>query len=115
MLTHRIFNTVLGLVTPLFTGSPEKPMLGVNVAFVWMGLNAGCWMFAYFCIPEMKGLELEQIDALYRYVEMVLLIVDLRAECLRGSLRCLFPRKIMRLRSKHGECNWRRAHTVSQM
>jgi hypothetical protein len=49
----------------MFTGSPEKPILGVKVAFVWMTLNIGCWLYVYFFIPELKGLELEQVDELY--------------------------------------------------
>lgn len=61
----RGFNTLLGQISPMFTGSPEKPVLGVNVAFVWMTLNIGCWLYVYFFIPELKGLQLEQVDELY--------------------------------------------------
>ena len=51
----------------MFTGSPEKPILGVKVAFVWMTLNIGCWAYVYFFIPELKGLQLEQVDELYPF------------------------------------------------
>lgn len=51
----------------MFTGSPEKPILGVKVAFVWMTLNIGCWAYVYFFIPELKGLQLEQVDELYAF------------------------------------------------
>src|SRR5271169_479054 len=55
----RGFNTILGLVAPMISGSPETPKLGVNIAFIWGSLNVGCWAYVYFLIPELKGLTLE--------------------------------------------------------
>jgi len=47
------------------SGNAEKPKLGVNVAFIWGALNVGCFLYVYFLIPELKGLDLEQVDELY--------------------------------------------------
>jgi len=40
--------------------------LGVKVFFIWGSTCAGCFFFAYFFIPETRGLSLEQIDLLYK-------------------------------------------------
>lgn len=48
----------------MISGSPDSPKLGVNIAFLWGTLNVTCWAYVFFFIPEMKGLNLEQIDEL---------------------------------------------------
>nr|CAD1814642.1 monosaccharide transporters [uncultured fungus] len=40
--------------------------LEVKVFFIWGSTCAGCFLFTYFCVPETKGLSLEQIDLLYQ-------------------------------------------------
>jgi len=50
----------------MMSGDADHPVLGVNVAFVWGVLNVGCWAYVYFFIPELKGLDLEQVDELYQ-------------------------------------------------
>jgi len=40
--------------------------LHVKVFFIWGSTCLGCFLFAYFFIPETKGLSLEQIDLLYK-------------------------------------------------
>lgn len=40
--------------------------LGVKVFFIWGSTCAGCILFTFFCIPETKGLSLEQVDLLYQ-------------------------------------------------
>ena len=60
----RGFNTLLGQISPMMSGDADHPVLGVNVAFVWGALNVGCWLYVYFFIPELKGLDLEQVDEL---------------------------------------------------
>jgi hypothetical protein len=40
--------------------------LGVKVFFIWGSTCFGCFLFAYFFIPETRGLSLEQIDLLYK-------------------------------------------------
>jgi MFS family permease len=64
-LISRGFNTLLGQISPMMSGDADHPVLGVNVAFVWGALNVGCWAYVYFFIPELKGLDLEQVDELY--------------------------------------------------
>ena len=38
----------------------------MKVFFIWGSTCAGCIVFTYFCIPETKGLSLEQVDLLYQ-------------------------------------------------
>ena len=40
----------------------DKGNLGAKVFFVWGSLCVGCFLYAYFLIPETKGLSLEQVD-----------------------------------------------------
>ena len=47
---------------------PGNADLGTKVFYIWGSTCFGCIIFAYFCIPETKGLSLEQIDLLYRNV-----------------------------------------------
>jgi sugar porter (SP) family MFS transporter len=56
------------LVNPSTTGinAIKAANLGVKVFFIWGGTCVGCFVFAYFFVPETKGLSLEQIDLLYR-------------------------------------------------
>ena len=39
--------------------------LGAKVFFVWGSLCACCFAYAYFLIPETKGLSLEQVDRMF--------------------------------------------------
>jgi SP family sugar:H+ symporter-like MFS transporter len=45
--------------------------LGTKVFYIWGSTCACCIVFAYFCIPETKGLSLEQVDLLYQNVAPV--------------------------------------------
>ncbi|KAG6836088.1 hypothetical protein H0H93_011500 [Arthromyces matolae] len=56
------------LVNPSTTGvlGVKTADLGVKVFFIWGSTCAGCLIFTYFFVPEVKGLSLEQIDLLYR-------------------------------------------------
>jgi MFS transporter, SP family, sugar:H+ symporter len=47
---------------------PGNADLGTKVFYIWGTTCSCCIIFAYFCIPETKGLSLEQIDLLYRNV-----------------------------------------------
>ena len=40
----------------------DKGNLGPKVFFIWGALCAVCFVYAYFLIPETKGLTLEQVD-----------------------------------------------------
>jgi Sugar (and other) transporter len=41
---------------------PGDANLGSNVFFMWGGLCCISFLFAYFLVPETKGLSLEQVD-----------------------------------------------------
>lgn len=56
-----LWNFVLGYVTPYMVDADEGN-LGAKVFFVWGGCCTLCFAFAYFFIPETKGLSLEQVD-----------------------------------------------------
>ena len=40
----------------------DKGNLGAKVFFIWGSTCCFCLLFAYFCVPETKGLSLEQVD-----------------------------------------------------
>jgi MFS transporter, SP family, sugar:H+ symporter len=55
------------LIAPyLVNTGPGNAGLGVKVFFIWGSTCACCFIFAYLCIPETKGLSLEQVDILYQ-------------------------------------------------
>jgi SP family sugar:H+ symporter-like MFS transporter len=60
------------LIAPYLVDSgPGNLDLGTNVFYIWGSTCFCCIIFAYFCIPETKGLSLEQIDLLYQNVAPV--------------------------------------------
>lgn len=68
-----LWNFAIGYATPYLvdqsTSGPngiKAANLGAKVFFIWGSTCVGCWVFTYFCIPETKGLSLEQIDLLYQ-------------------------------------------------
>jgi len=68
-----LWNFGIGYATPyLVDPTTYGPLgvktahLGVKVFFLWGATCATCFLFAFFCIAETKGLSLEQIDLLYR-------------------------------------------------
>ncbi|KAK8184886.1 general substrate transporter [Phyllosticta capitalensis] len=56
-----LWNFVLGYVTPYMVDADEGN-LGAKVFFVWGSTCTLCALFAYFMVPETKGLSLEQVD-----------------------------------------------------
>ena len=50
----------------LVDDGPGDANLGAKVFFIWGGCCFLCFAFAFFFIPETKGLSLEQIDLLYQ-------------------------------------------------
>lgn len=60
-----LWNFGIGYATPYIVNE-EFGNLGAKVFFVWGSTCVGCLVFTYFCIPETKGLSLEQIDILYQ-------------------------------------------------
>nr|ANC28056.1 major facilitator superfamily [Polyporus umbellatus] len=62
-----LWNWAISFATPYLVNSgPGNANLGVKVFFIWGSTCFGCLIFTYFCIPETKGLSLEQIDLLYQ-------------------------------------------------
>lgn len=62
------WNCIIGTITPFMVGNDEGG-LGSNVFFVWGTLCIASLVFAYFLVPEMKGLTLEQIDQMMEEVK----------------------------------------------
>jgi len=57
------WNCIIGVITPyLVAERPDSAKLGSNVFFMWGGLCCVSFLFAYFFVPETKGLTLEQVD-----------------------------------------------------
>jgi hypothetical protein len=56
-----IWNCVIATITPYMVDENEGN-LKVKVFFVWGSALLLCLLFAYFFIPETKGLTLEQVD-----------------------------------------------------
>ncbi|KAI8956382.1 general substrate transporter [Xylaria longipes] len=55
------WNTIIGVITPFLVG-PDQANLGAKVFFIWGSLCIFSTLFAYFLVPELKGLSLEQAD-----------------------------------------------------
>jgi len=56
-----LWNCIIAIITPYMVGS-DKGDLGPKVFFIWGSLCACAFVYAYFLIPETKGLTLEQVD-----------------------------------------------------
>ncbi|KAI1849320.1 hypothetical protein JX266_004815 [Neoarthrinium moseri] len=55
------WNTIIGVITPYLVGD-DQAALGPKVFFLWGSLCCLSVTFAYFLVPELKGLSLEQAD-----------------------------------------------------
>ncbi|ORY87126.1 MFS monosaccharide transporter [Protomyces lactucae-debilis] len=61
-----LWNFGIGYATPYMVDSgPGNADLGVKVFFIWGSTCAAAGLFAFFFVPETKGLTLEEIDELY--------------------------------------------------
>jgi SP family sugar:H+ symporter-like MFS transporter len=56
-----LWNCILAVISPYFVGE-KYGNLGAKVFFIWGGLCTCACVFAYFLVPETKGLTLEQLD-----------------------------------------------------
>lgn len=45
--------------------NPDDLGLGAQYGYIWAGSNFACILFFYFCMPEMKGRSLEQLDEIF--------------------------------------------------
>ncbi|KAL7422677.1 hypothetical protein Q5752_001968 [Cryptotrichosporon argae] len=55
-----LFNLVIAFAAPQI-----QARIGTGITFVWAGCLALAFVFAYTCIPETKGMSIEEVDALY--------------------------------------------------
>lgn len=56
-----LWNCVIAVITPYMVDT-DYANLGTKVFFVWGSALFLCLLFAFFVIPETKGLTLEQVD-----------------------------------------------------
>ncbi|KAL8638311.1 MAG: hypothetical protein Q9228_004529 [Teloschistes exilis] len=56
-----LWNCIITVITPYLVGT-DKGNLGPKVFFLWGALCTACFVYAYFLVPETKGLSLEQVD-----------------------------------------------------
>lgn len=56
-----LWNFIISLITPYMVDK-DKGNLGAKVFYIWGSLCATAFVFAWFLIPETKGLTLEQVD-----------------------------------------------------
>ncbi|OQD63509.1 hypothetical protein PENPOL_c009G00062 [Penicillium polonicum] len=58
-----LWNTIIAVITPYMVGdNPGEANMRSSVFFVWGSLCSACFVYAYFLVPETKGLSLEQVD-----------------------------------------------------
>jgi len=62
-----LWNCIIAVITPYMVGE-DKGNLGPKVFFIWGSLCAICFVYAYFLVPETKGLTLEQVDRMFEEV-----------------------------------------------
>ncbi|KAI0827592.1 AmMst-1 [Trametes gibbosa] len=66
--SHWLLNWAISFAAPyLVNAGAGSANLGVKVFFIWGSTCAVGVLFAYLCIPETRGLALEQIDLLYQH------------------------------------------------
>ncbi|KAG8158333.1 hypothetical protein KVR01_012094 [Diaporthe batatas] len=56
-----LWNTIIAVITPYMVGETHGNLKS-SVFFVWGGLCTCAFVYAYFLVPETKGLSLEQVD-----------------------------------------------------
>jgi sugar porter (SP) family MFS transporter len=58
-----LWNCIIAVITPYLVGTEKgQADLGAKVFFLWGSLCTCCFVYAYFLVPETKGLSLEQVD-----------------------------------------------------
>lgn len=55
-----LFNLIIAFAAPQI-----QQRIGTGICFVWAGCLALDIIFAFFCVPETKGMSIEQIDEMY--------------------------------------------------
>ncbi|KAI0832843.1 AmMst-1 [Trametes gibbosa] len=65
---HWLCTWAVSFASPYLANSgPGDAALGVKIFFIWGSTSAVSALFAFFCVPETRGLALEQIDLVYLY------------------------------------------------
>jgi sugar porter (SP) family MFS transporter len=59
--SNSLWNCVIAVITPYLVNTDEANLRS-SVFFLWGSLCAACFVYAYFLVPETKGLTLEQVD-----------------------------------------------------
>jgi len=59
-----LWNTIISVITPYLVGA-DQANLRSSVFFLWGGLCTCAFIYAYFLVPETKGLTLEQVDRMF--------------------------------------------------
>ncbi|KAI1614157.1 putative transporter [Exophiala viscosa] len=59
-----VFAWLTSFCTPYFI-NPQDLNWGPKYGYIWFGSNIVCAIFFFFCIPEMKGRSLEELDELF--------------------------------------------------
>merc|ERR1711939_272614 len=59
-----LWNTIIAVITPYMVGE-EHGNLRSSVFWIWGGLCTCAFVYAYFLVPETKGLTLEQVDKMF--------------------------------------------------
>jgi sugar porter (SP) family MFS transporter len=62
-----LWNCIISVITPYLVGTSEANLRS-SVFFLWGGLCFCCFVYAYFLVPETKGLTLEQVDRMLEEV-----------------------------------------------
>lgn len=62
-----LWNCIIAVITPYLVGTNEANLRS-SVFFLWGGLCFLCFVYAYFLVPETKGLTLEQVDRMLEEV-----------------------------------------------
>ncbi|KAI9281698.1 putative glucose transporter rco-3 [Umbelopsis sp. AD052] len=62
-----LWNCIIAVITPYLVGA-DKANLQSKVFFMWGSLCLCCLIYAYFLVPETKGLTLEQVDRMMEEV-----------------------------------------------
>ncbi len=63
-----LWNWAISFATPYLVNTGKGDAgLHVKVMFIWGSTCFCCIIFAYLCVPETKGLSLEQVDILYQH------------------------------------------------
>lgn len=74
-----LWNTIIAVITPYMVGTGKGDAnMKSSVFFVWGGLCLSAFIYAYFLIPETKGLSLEQVDKMVRWLPLVPFSVSLQ-------------------------------------